>query len=165
MKCIWVTAIPYLLEIMHVFGRVFLFVLGVTTIGCGGSSKPIHHPFPVIQHIESTPTLHSKGIGPVSALPLGSLNDSLVTEGKKQFRAYCISCHKPKAKFIGPALAGVLNRRSPEWIMNMMLNTSEMLKKDTVAYSLLQAYRNVPMTYSGITQQEARSVLEYLRTL
>ena len=42
---------------------------------------------------------------------------------------------------IGPAIKGIYERRSPEWVMNIMLNPTEMLKKDPVAIALLKEYK------------------------
>jgi hypothetical protein len=69
-----------------------------------------------------------------------------------------------EANYIGPAQKGLLDRRSPEWAMNIMLNPQEMLKKDETAKALLKEYNDMPMTDMGLTEQEARSILEYIRT-
>ena len=66
---------------------------------------------------------------------------------------------------IGPPQAGVLDRRTPEWVMNMIINPSEMIKKDPTARHLLKEYNNVPMTEQGVTEEEARKILEYFRTM
>ena len=66
---------------------------------------------------------------------------------------------------IGPAIKGVYERRSPEWVMNIMLNPTEMLKKDPVAIALLKEYKNVMMINQSLTQEDARALAEYFRTL
>ena len=68
-------------------------------------------------------------------------------------------------KLIGPAMKGIYERRSPEWVMNMLLNPAEMLKKDPVAIALLKEYNNIMMLNQNLTNEEARSISEYLRTL
>ena len=68
-------------------------------------------------------------------------------------------------KLIGPAMKGIYERRSPEWVMNMLLNPSEMLKKDPVAIALLKEYNNIMMLNQNLSNEEARSITEYLRTL
>ena len=62
-------------------------------------------------------------------------------------------------------MAGILERRTPEWTMNMILNPEEMVKVDPVAMSLFQEYMYVPMANQSLTEEEARSIVEYFRTL
>jgi hypothetical protein len=62
-------------------------------------------------------------------------------------------------------MKGIYERRSPEWVMNMLLNPAEMLKKDPVAIALLKEYNNIMMLNQNLTNDEARSITEYLRTL
>ncbi len=66
---------------------------------------------------------------------------------------------------IGPALKGVLERRSPEWVMNMIINPDVMLKEDPIAKALLKEYNNAIMLNQNLSEEDARNVTEYLRTL
>lgn len=68
-------------------------------------------------------------------------------------------------KFIGPALAGVTERRSPEWIMNMILNPEEMIQKDPIAKQLMIESNMAVMANQNLTEEEARAILEYFRSL
>ena len=77
----------------------------------------------------------------------------------------CSACHKTHEKFIGPPPVGIFDRRSPEWIMNMILNPEEMIAKDPIAVKLLAEYNFAPMANQNITEDEARAILEYFRTL
>ena len=58
-----------------------------------------------------------------------------------------------------------MQRRSPEWIMNMILNPEVMVKEDPIAKQLLIEYNGSPMANQNLTQEQARSILEYFRTL
>ena len=61
-------------------------------------------------------------------------NLSAQEDGEKLFKSYCASCHSPGSnQLVRPALAGVYDRRSPEWVMNMILNPDGMLKEDPIA--------------------------------
>lgn len=66
-------------------------------------------------------------------------------------------------RLVGPALAGVTMRGSPEWIMNMILNPQEMVKKDPTAKKLLAEYNGAIMIDQNLSQDDARAVLEYFR--
>lgn len=111
----------------------------------------------------TAPTLDNKGIGPIKNIKLEAIDDSMAAKGKEVFKTNCTACHKFKKKYIGPALKGVTERRSPEWIMNMILNADEMLQKDPVAKALIAEY-NAPMAQQQISEEEARAILEYFRT-
>lgn len=112
-----------------------------------------------------TDPMKNKGIGPVISITLDAVDNTLAEEGKKIYETKCTACHHPTQKLIGPPQKGVLERRSPEWVMNMVLNTQAMLDKDPIAKKLLKEYNNVPMTNQGLSQEDARKVLEYMRTL
>jgi len=116
---------------------------------------------------ESTPNadLNNKGIGPVSEVNLGELDQAMADEGKKLYETYCVACHKAEEDFIGPAPKDILKRRSPEWTMNMILNPQEMTQKDPIAMKLLEEANNVPMIGMGFTEEQARKILEYFRTI
>jgi hypothetical protein len=62
-------------------------------------------------------------------------------------------------------MSGIYERRSPEWVINLLLNPTQMLKEDPVANALLKEYNNVMMLNQNLTQDEARAIAEYLRTL
>lgn len=120
----------------------------------------------VTSMIEAEPDpMESKGIGPVSAISLEDLNADLATEGEKIFKEKCTACHKPDKKHIGPAPKGILDRRTPEWVMNMILNPEEMVLKDPIARKLLMEFNGSPMANQSLTEDQARAVLEYFRTL
>ena len=112
-----------------------------------------------------TDPMKNKGIGPVISLTLVAIDTAMAGEGKNIYNSKCTACHNPTQKLIGPPQKGVLEKRTPEWVMNMMLNPEEMLRKDPIAKQLLKEFNNVPMTPQGLTEDDARKVLEYLRTL
>ncbi len=108
-------------------------------------------------------TLSNKGIGPVKSITLAAIDAQLVAKGKVIYKSNCSACHKFKKRYIGPALKGITKRRSPEWIMNMILNPDEMLKKDPVGKALIKEY-NAPMANQQLKESDARAILEYFRT-
>lgn len=103
------------------------------------------------------------GIGPVSETI--SLNDEvnmeLAQKGKELFELKCSACHKVNERYIGPALNDVLDRRSPTYVMNMILNPDGMTKNHPEAKKLLQEYMS-PMPNQGLSQEEARAIVEFL---
>ncbi|MDP3313640.1 cytochrome c family protein [Lutibacter sp.] len=108
--------------------------------------------------------MQDKGIGPVTSITLGEIDDALVVEGQKLFEVKCTACHKIGKRFVGPDLTGITGRRTSEWIMNMILNPDEMVQKNEAAKKLLAEYLS-PMANQSLTEPEARAILEYFRTL
>jgi len=113
----------------------------------------------------SAPQEKSHGIGPIKTVEVGPLNKKWVDEGKGIFNMQCIACHDVDQKKIGPALKNVTKQRSPEFIMNLLLNSAQMQKEDPIVKGLLKEYNNLPMPDPGLNQAKARSVLEYLRSV
>ncbi|GBC87907.1 MAG: cytochrome c [Hydrogenobacter thermophilus] len=105
-----------------------------------------------------------KGIGPIKEVQLGPIDQNLVKKGKEIFDSKCATCHKLEERYVGPPLKGVTKRRKPEWIMNMILNPTEMEQKDPIAKQLLSEYLT-QMTFQNVSQEDARAILEYLRSV
>jgi mono/diheme cytochrome c family protein len=110
----------------------------------------------------SSATSSGKGVGPVDHVDLASLDDSKEDIGAKLFQEKCSACHKIEERYIGPALAGVTQRRQPEWILNMILNPEVMIKEDPTAKGLLATYI-APMANQHLTREEAECILVYFR--
>ena len=113
---------------------------------------------------DSGDPLANKGIGPVKSMELpADINAEMAANGADIFKKMCSACHKMDKKFVGPSLADVTERRSPEWIMNMILNPEEMIKKDPIAKKLLIESNMAVMANQGLKEDEARAIVEYFR--
>lgn len=104
----------------------------------------------------------NKGIGPVKSVTLGPIDPQKAAKGEEIFKSKCSACHKLDERYVGPAIKGVTQRRSPEWILNQILNPAEMAQKDPIAKELLGTYMT-QMTPQNLTEDEAKEVLEYFR--
>ncbi len=110
--------------------------------------------------------MSNKGIGPISELKFDSaINQDMASAGEATFKSKCVACHKPAQKFIGPSMKDIYDRRSPEWVMNIMLNPDVMLKEDPIAVALLKEYNGTVMLNQNLTEEEARNLAEYFRTI
>lgn len=110
--------------------------------------------------------LTNKGVGPVTNVTLPEAIDTdMAAQGEAVYNQMCLACHRVGKRFIGPAPNGILERRTPEWVMNMILNPEGMVKEDPLAKDLLLEFNGSPMANQGLTEDQARAVLEYFRTL
>ncbi|WP_299121957.1 cytochrome c [uncultured Winogradskyella sp.] len=155
------------LKLLTLFITLLLF-------SCGGNDKKDEPSYgkkePVKKEIKEPASkridLNNKGVGPVTSIDLGLVVDQdMAAHGKEVYDKMCTACHKAEKKFIGPSPKGILQRRSPEWVMNMILNPEQMVKEDQLAKDLLMEFNGSPMANQNLTREEARAVLEYFRTL
>lgn len=159
---------------MKISRLIFSFAIVGLVFSCSGKkdktdSFNINESKPVATEKEKASTrvdLENKGVGPITSVELSeAIDDGLVAQGKQIFETSCVICHKVESKFIGPALKGVLDRRSPEWVMNMILEPGRMLRDDPLAKDLFMEFNGSPMSDMNLTEEQARAVLEYFRTL
>ena len=102
------------------------------------------------------------GIGPIKeAIVVGPIDSKLASQGEQIFTTKCSACHKLGEKYVGPALGQVTQRRTPTYVMNMMLNPQEMYERHPVAKDLLAQYMT-QMPNLSLTGEEARAIVEYL---
>lgn len=154
----------------HVLALSMILISVAVLFGCAGSSKESAEQGPppksMVEEEKPADPMANKGIGPIKSVTFDpEIDQDLAAKGSEIYQQMCTACHKPTEKYIGPAPKGVLERRSPEWVMNMILNPVEMVEKDPIAKALLIEYLGSPMANQGLTEEQARAVLEYFRTL
>jgi cytochrome c551/c552 len=111
----------------------------------------------------TTPVDNGKGIGPVTSVTLAALDKDKAGKGKAIYEMKCQACHRlDNQKVVGPGWKDVTKKRQPEWILNMVLNTDEMLTKDPEAQKLVETYL-MKMPNQNVSQDEAYQVLEFMR--
>jgi len=92
------------------------------------------------------------------------LKQEWVAAGKATYEMKCLACHKLTGdRLVGPGWSGVTKRRTPVWIMNMVTNVDMMLAQDEEAQKLLELCL-VRMPNMNVTQDEARQVIEFMRS-
>jgi cytochrome c551/c552 len=91
------------------------------------------------------------------------LDQKMIATGKGVYDLKCASCHKlTDEKLVGPGWKDVTKRRAPEWIMNFVTNTEEMLEKNAVAKNLYEVCL-VKMPNQNLSDDDARAILEFQR--
>ncbi len=158
-------------------------MFSVLLVGCGGkeekktdgfsvdrkksTEKPIETPaadneVPASQRI----TLDEKGVGQIKSITLDpEIDMEMAAAGEAIYNTNCTACHKLDKRFIGPSPRGIMERRSPEWIMNMILDPKLMTEQDRCAKDLLIEFNGAAMANQNLTVEETRAILEYFRTL
>ncbi len=91
------------------------------------------------------------------------VDEDLAAQGEELYEFNCEACHMLDESFVGPALGGVLERRTPTFVLNMIMNPDEMARRHPVVQELLRDYP-VIMPYQNISEEQAIAILEYLRT-
>lgn len=110
-----------------------------------------------------TPKTEKKVYGKITKVDIGSnIDEAMVKAGHNVFETKCSACHKMDERYVGPPLGAVTIRRTPEYVMNMILDTETMVRNDDTVKCLLQEYL-VQMPNQSVDEKDARNVLEYLR--
>lgn len=140
-----------------------IFLAAALIVSCGGENSN--------SNSESSSTGNENGltdfemengIGPVDEeITIKEIDQQLAKKGAKIFETKCSACHKMNDRYVGPPLGGITNTRTPAFLMNMILNPEEMVKKHPIAKSLMQEYLT-PMPNQNLSREEARAVVEYL---
>ncbi len=150
-------------------------ILGIAIVGCGGDNEggtAEGAPAETTQSEagsegDSQAEANPFGVGPIQEelnLP-ATIDEQLAAKGEEIFKAKCTACHKIEEKYIGPAIKGITQKRRPEWIMNMILAPEKMIQEDPIAKQLVIESNGAIMANQGLTEEEARAVLEYFRKI
>jgi len=93
------------------------------------------------------------------------IDAALADQGEATFTAKgCVACHYVgrDQRLVGPDLGDVASRVEWSWFHAMVTNPDSMIKNDPTARDLFATYMT-PMSRQGLTEDEVRSVWEYLR--
>jgi cytochrome c551/c552 len=87
-----------------------------------------------------------------------------VEEGEKLFQANCTACHQIDSKLIGPALRGVSDKYSEEWLLKWIKNSAEMIASgDPDAVAIFEEYNKSPMTaFPYFSDDDVKNILAYI---
>jgi hypothetical protein len=92
-----------------------------------------------------------------------AMNAGMAAKGEKLFTAKgCVVCHGFGKVITCPDLKGVSMRRTATWLEQQILHPEVMVKQDPITRELRTHY-SLPMTNQGLTPDEARAVIEFLK--
>lgn len=88
-----------------------------------------------------------------------------VKKGEQIFFANCRACHRMNQKLVGPALAGVFDRRDSVWIRTLIVDIDILIKrKDTAVMNLRKKYDFIEHTrFTSLTKEELDNLIYYLK--
>lgn len=88
----------------------------------------------------------------------------LVEKGKSIFKGECSTCHKFDQDHTGPALGGVTERRSDEWLKSWISNPAKFAQEDPDAEKLVEKWRprSGMMQSFGFSDEEFNALIAYL---
>lgn len=135
---------------------VMLFSLFLLTMCSGKKENEMNKPL--------TKSQLKYGVGPVKNVELKPIDSQLADAGRRLFQANCSKCHMLDRPLLGPPLRDIANQRTPEFIMNMMLNPQEMAMRHPDLEALQKKY-HIYMNTQGLDRGSARKILEYLRSV
>ncbi len=137
--------------------------LFIIFLGCGGEKSADDQAKKIANPNGLTDFEIENGIGPVKEkIQLGEINVEMAKKGEETFIGKCAPCHKLDKRLVGPAQRYTADRRTPEYILNMILNPDEMTKRHPTGKKMLAEYL-APMTNMNLTLDQAKELLEYLR--
>lgn len=86
-------------------------------------------------------------------------------DGEALFNNNCKTCHSPFEKVVGPALKGVENRHSEEWLLKWIKNAPGMVKSgDAEAVKLFNDNGKQQMTvFTNLKDDEIKAILTYIK--
>lgn len=156
---------------MKIVSGIMLFlIIGFFSLGSQGFTK-VNSSSSAKNSVvpDSTKTANlpesETGIGPIKELKLGAIDKKLVAKGKNIFNSKCMACHQLDNRLVGPPLRNITKQLKPLYIMNYLLNTTVMQKKDPELKKLIKKFNGVLMPDQNLKEKQAREVLEYLRSV
>lgn len=93
-----------------------------------------------------------------------SVSAQSVEEGEKLYKANCTACHMIDKKLIGPALEGVNDKYSEEWLIKWIKNSADMVASgDPQAVAIYEEYNKSPMTsFLHFSDEDVTNILAYI---
>jgi len=153
------------MKFLQFFSALLIVAALIWLPSCGSEGvKKDEKPVDVQELAKNQPEVHGTELKEGDIAISTPLDQKMVSTGKSTYEMKCQSCHRLTGeKLVGPGWKDVTKRRQPLWIMNMITNVEMMLETDPEAQKLLEQCM-VRMPNQNISKDEARNVLEYMRS-
>ena len=92
-------------------------------------------------------------------------DEAIISEGESLFKEWgCNTCHAVERKVVGPALAGIYDRRDLPWLYAFIKNSSAVIASgDEYANNLYSEYNNLQMPAHDLEDEQILSILAWVR--
>lgn len=141
----------------------YLFMLFFMAAGCSNNEQNNTEQEIQDKNTEAIAAKEQATYGKIQHVDIKpEIDKEMAKQGLRIFDVTCTSCHKYDERYVGPPLGDVAKKRTPEYVMNMILDTETMIDKDDTVKCLLQTYL-MKMPNMQVDEKDARSVLEHLR--
>jgi len=143
-------------------------LLALALAGCGGkqaqqeqSSATAAPPVPAAGAAADYVVPADLDQGPRAAA--SAVDEEKAELGEKLFNSKgCVACHAFGKRMSGPDLAGVTRSRTERWMESQILHPDKMTQQDPISKELFATYK-VQMTNFGLTPDEAKAIVEFLK--
>lgn len=94
-------------------------------------------------------------------------DEAIIKKGEALWTEYvCNTCHKVETKLVGPALAGVYDRRSIDWIYSWVKNSQKMIADgDPQAVALYNENNKLLMQSFDLENDQILAIMAYVRNV
>lgn len=140
-------------------------IIALYFVACksGSQSQPEPEPYRPGPLDATAPPVFSPPVKETDVVISKTINPQFSAAGEVLYNTKCKVCHKLNTEtLVGPGFKNITKRRSPVWIMNMMLYTGMMLQNDPEAKKQYEIFK-VAMPTIPLTNDESRNLLEFLR--
>ena len=105
-------------------------------------------------------------LGLLGSLVLNVQADPPIENGKAIFSTRCATCHHVNKQLVGPALSGVDERRSMEWIIKFVQSSQTLIKTgDEQASAVFAKFNSFPMPdHPDLTADKIRDIVAFIKS-
>lgn len=91
-------------------------------------------------------------------------SEEAIAQGRQLFTGNCTVCHAVNEVVVGPALAGIHERRPVPWIKSFIRNSQQVIQSgDAYAVNIFNEYNKTVMPSFNFSDEELNSILAYLK--
>ena len=91
-------------------------------------------------------------------------DEASINKGKDLFKTNCKACHKIDKDAVGPALKGVTERQSEEWLMTWIANPQKVIDSgDEHAVEMFQKYGSYMTSFPTLKTEDKLAILGYIK--
>ena len=91
-------------------------------------------------------------------------SEEAIQEGATLYQNDCTVCHQIHAEVVGPALAGITERRPIPWLIRFIRNSQQVIQEgDEYAVELYNQYNKTLMPSFDYSDEEIKNILAYIQ--